>query len=208
MGGQMIGIWETGIKSCQVPRNRGASNTDRSTWPSAVDNADNCSCCDACIEEIHHLLNVAASSVYPDIWAAKPSSKVGSLILSLNGDCGWGKDWINPGGKFPKCRGKYAYNDKTCGTSCRIIEGVYWASVTWIGGLYTTERAYFAGNEWLMTVPDAGMTALPQNTKMLSHYKKVRQSCTILSLTQLVQATCGSLELYLMENILLKRNKV
>lgn len=162
----MVTIEETTLNSCQVPRNRGASNTNRLTWPSAIDNNDNCSEeSDACIEEIHHFLNMAAAAVYPDIWGDNSSSEVGSLILDLNGNCGWGSDWTNPGGINPKCKGTYAYDDETCKEDCRIIEGVYWSSVTWIGGLYTTQTIISAKNEWLMTVPDANMIALPGSYK-------------------------------------------
>jgi len=42
---------------------------------------------------------------------------------------------------------------------------VYWASISWIGGLYTRKYALEVGNEWLMTTPDTGMTALPNDYK-------------------------------------------
>jgi len=167
--GQMTGLWEAVLNSCNVPSNRGASDTDRSTWSSAVENTPGSTQCnpgrDATVEEIHHLLADAAAQLYPDEWGTTSSSKAGSLVLALNGDCGWGNNWINPGGQNPKCTGTYAYNDQTCKEDCRIVEGVYWASISWIGGLYTSEYASDIGNEWLMTVPDSSMTALPKTYK-------------------------------------------
>ena len=164
--GGMTGLWETAIYGCNVPSNRGASDTDRTTWSSVVDNTPGSTQCnpqrDATVEEIHHLLAEAAAKIYPDEWGLTASSKAGSLVLALNGDCGWGNEWINPGGLDPSCTGTYAYDDETCDEACRIIEGVYWASVSWIGGLYTSLSAHVHGNEWLMTVPDSGMTALPE----------------------------------------------
>merc|ERR1712176_1306524 len=69
------------------------------------------------------------------------------------------------GGENPKCTGTYAYNDATCTEDCRVIEGIYWASVSWIGGLCTSAYASDSGNEWLMTVPDSSMAALPKKYK-------------------------------------------
>merc|ERR1719273_530607 len=166
--GQMTGLWEATLNSCNVPSNRGASDTDRSTWPAVIENTPGLANCnrerDATVEEIHHLLNAAASKFYPDKWGDTSSSIVGSLVMALNGNCGWGKDknWIDPGGKNSKCTGTYAYNDETCDERCLIVEGVYWASMSWIGGLYTTKYAIDAGNEWLMTVPDSGMVPQPK----------------------------------------------
>lgn len=62
------------------------------------------------------------------------------------------------------CSGTYAYDDPTCGVGCAVMEGIYWSSITWVGGLYTSERADTSRNEWLMTVPDTGMTPLPTST--------------------------------------------
>ena len=167
--GQMTGLWEAAVNSCNVPSNRGASDTDRSTWSSAVENTPGSTQCnperDATVEEIHHLLAAAASRLYPDEWGATSSSKAGSLVLALNGNCGWGNKWTNPGGENPKCTGTYAYNDATCTEDCRVIEGIYWASVSWIGGLCTSAYASDNGNEWLMTVPDSSMAALPKKYK-------------------------------------------
>jgi len=166
--GQMTGLWEATLNSCSVPSNRGASDTDRSTWSSVVDNTPGSTKCnpkrDATVEEIHHLLAAGAAKFYPDKWGTTTSSKSGSLVMALNGNCGWGytKNWVDPGGTKSKCTGTYAYDDKTCDENCIIIEGVYWASVSWIGGLFTTEYAREVGNEWLMTVPDSSMKALPE----------------------------------------------
>ena len=41
------------------------------------------------------------------------------------------------------------------------MEGIYWASVAYIGGLYTQQRAASIQNEWLMATPDASMAVEP-----------------------------------------------
>ena len=170
-GGQMTGLFEAQLNCCDTPSNRGASDTDRATWIAAIDNTPGETSCnpnrDATVEEVHHLIGEAASRVYPSIWKTDSTSEAGKSILSLNGDCGWGhsNDWKNPGGANSQCTGTYAYDDPTCDEECIIMEGIYWSSISWIGGLYTTSRANMAANEWLMTVPDTGMTPLPSNDK-------------------------------------------
>merc|ERR1712194_463384 len=73
MGGvaQMTGIFETTPNTCDVPTNRGASTTDRSTWSNKRDTSNNPNGCsnerDATTEEILHLITAAASAVYPNI---------------------------------------------------------------------------------------------------------------------------------------------
>ena len=42
-----------------------------------------------------------------------------------------------------------------------MVEGIYWASVAYIGGLYTQQRAASIQNEWLMATPDASMAVEP-----------------------------------------------
>lgn len=52
---------EATINSCDVPSNRGASNTDRSTWSAAKDTTSGCSTDrDATVEEVLHLITMAA----------------------------------------------------------------------------------------------------------------------------------------------------
>ena len=82
-------------------------------------------------------------------------------IKKTNGNCGWGfsNNWINPSSN--KCEGQYAYNDKTCDEACIVVEGIYWASVSYMGGLYTTTNTQDIQNEWLMATPDAGMKVHP-----------------------------------------------
>ena len=41
--GQLTGIWESVPNCCDTPSNRGASNTDRSTWAAAKDTTSGCS---------------------------------------------------------------------------------------------------------------------------------------------------------------------
>merc|ERR1712194_471696 len=89
--------------------------------------------------------------------APKWSSAAGRAVKSANGNCGWGDtgDWKDPSSS--KCDGQYAYDDKTCDANCLIVEGIYWASVSYIGGLYTKKRASDTRREWLMATPDATM---------------------------------------------------
>merc|ERR1712194_502860 len=66
-GWQMTGIFEATLNSCIVPTNRGASATDRSTWSNTRDTDGMVSCNnnnDATIEEVLHLITVAAGRVY------------------------------------------------------------------------------------------------------------------------------------------------
>ena len=162
--GQMTGLWEAVPGSCDVPTHRGAT-ADRSTWAAVVGNTPGATGCDpgrdATVEEAHHLIMEAAARVYPAKWGSAFTSEAGKAVQATNGNCGNGytADWTDPssGG----CVGQYAYNDPTCDEACLVVEGVYWASVAYMGGLYTRARADFARNEWLMTAPDAGMAVLP-----------------------------------------------
>jgi len=166
---QMTGIFETTPNTCDVPTNRGASATDRSTWSNKRDTSNNPNGCsnerDATTEEILHLITAAASAVYPKKWAPKWSSAAGRAVKSANGNCGWGYtgDWKDPSSS--KCDGQYAYDDKTCDANCLIVEGIYWASVSYIGGLYTKKRASDTRREWLMATPDATMDIEPPSIK-------------------------------------------
>jgi len=160
------GVFEAVPNSCDTPSNRGASNTDRSTWPSARENTPGATGCDperdATTEEALHLITDAAARVWPAKWGAtKDDSAAGVASFSANGNCGWGYagTFKNPSGANPPCAGQYAYSDTTCGVSCVVTEGIYWASVTWMGGLFTDARALAVADEWLMTVPDTGMAA-------------------------------------------------
>ena len=173
--GQMTGIWETVPNSCDTPTNRGASGTDRSTWAAAVDATPGATGCDpardATTEEVFHLITEGAAKLWPAIWGASKASKAGAATFPLNGNCGWGyagtyknpslRTTYTPGTRWG-CVGTYAYNDKTCDERCVVVEGVYWATVTNMGGLYTTARASSVKQEWLLTVPDKGMAALPR----------------------------------------------
>merc|ERR1712194_955247 len=49
--------------------------------------------------------------------------------------------------------------------NCLIVEGIYWASVSYIGGLYTKKRASDTRREWLMATPDATMDIEPPSIK-------------------------------------------
>merc|ERR1712194_856725 len=166
---QMTGIFETTPNTCDVPTNRGASATDRATWSNKRDTSNNPNGCsnerDATTEEILHLITAAASAVYPEKWAPTWSSAAGRAVKLANGNCGWGYtgDWKDP--SSGKCDGQYAYDDKTCDANCIIVEGIYWASVSYIGGLYTKERATGARREWLMATPDATMDIEPPSMK-------------------------------------------
>ena len=135
---QMTGLFEAVLGTCQSPANRGADPKDRSTWAAAVETTKGCSTKrDATTEEIHHLMTVAAGKLWPDLWGRSFQSEVGKAIQAANGNCGWGytNNWKDP--STNKCQGQYAYNDKTCDEECLVVEGIYWASVSYIGGLYT-----------------------------------------------------------------------
>ena len=116
------------------------------------------------------MITEAAAALYPAIWGGKKgdfstsgakSSTAGAATVASNGDCGWGYpapgNWKDPGGTT--CVGYYAYNDDSADQGTLIVEGVYWAIVTYIGGLYTTSIAAIINNEWLMAVPDDGMVS-------------------------------------------------
>lgn len=160
---QMTGIWEAFPNSCDVPTNRGASGTDRSTWAAATDTASlGCDASrDATTEEVLHLITEAASRVYPSTWGSSFASAAGAAIQAANGDCGWGfsGNWIDPSSSG--CTGQYAYDDNTCDERCIVVEGIYWASVSYVGGLYTRARAASVQNEWLMPTPDTSMAVEP-----------------------------------------------
>ena len=59
---------------------------------------------------------------------------------------------------FPR---RYAYDDVTCDEACIVVEGIYWASVSYMGGLYTQQRAASIQYEWLLATPDASMAVEP-----------------------------------------------
>lgn len=150
--------------SCDVPTNRGASATDRLTWPGSVD-TDSRGCSndrDAVVEEIFHLISQAASTLFPSKWGSNFQSEAGAAIKAANGDCGWGfsGDWIDPSSN--ECSGQIAYSDPTCNEGCNVDEGIYWASVTYIGGLYTLARASAVRDDWLMCTPDSNMVVYPE----------------------------------------------
>ena len=116
------------------------------------------------------MITEAAAALYPAIWGGKKgdfstsgakSSTAGAATVASNGDCGWGYpapgNWKDPGGTT--CVGYYAYNDDSADQGTLIVEGVYWAIVTYIGGLYTTHIAADIKDEWLMVAPDDGMVS-------------------------------------------------
>jgi len=164
---QMSHIEEAVINSCDTPTNRGASATNRDTWAGAID-TDGLTCSnerDATFEEILHLITVAASRLHPNLWGATFSSAAGAALSLANGNCGWGfmGNWIDPGSN--NCDGQFAYEDETCDEGCNVVEGIYWASASFVGGLYTKGRADSIGSEWLMATPDDGMPILPNGKK-------------------------------------------
>ena len=164
---QMTGLWEAVPNSCDTPTNRGASATDRSTWAAAADTSG-LSCNpmrDATTEEVLHLVTAAAGAVFPAKWAPTYASEAGAAIAATNGNCGWGYEgtWIDPGGASPGCVGTYAYDDATCDVGCIVVEGIYWAATSYIGGLYTQARAQAVSSEWLMATPDDAMALAPSS---------------------------------------------
>ena len=179
---QMTGLFEAYPGSCDTPINRGASNTDRATWVAAVDNTPGKTSCDprrdATTEEVLHLMTAAAGAIWPETWGPQFASTAGGAVAATNGNCGWGfaGNYKNPRGSSPACSGQYAYDDSTCDEGCIVVEGVYWASVAWMGGLMTNDRASSVAQEWQMTVPDATMaSALPSgqaNAKTLEEGAK------------------------------------
>jgi len=159
---QLLYTDETVINSCDIPTNRGAT-TDRSTWVAKIDSQVGCAKeKDASVEEVFHLITDAATKVNEAKWGASPTSTVGKEFQLLNGNCGWGytNNWKDPSGAAPTCSGKYAYKDTTCNSECVVIEGIYWASVTWMGGFMTTPRMKQIADEWQMPVPDASMKSV------------------------------------------------
>ena len=187
--GQMTGIEEAFPFSCDVPRWRGASQTDRTTWLAKRSETGDASngqktdgenddkddgnrrrlttdtCChnnrDATVEEIHHLITNAAMDLWSDKWKGVKTSTAGQAAFAANANCGWGylKTFKKPNGANPTCTGQYAYSDPTCEEECAVTEGLFWSSVSYMGGLFTDVRAASVANEFLMTVPDASMKA-------------------------------------------------
>ena len=139
--GQMSGLWEAIPNSCDAPTNRGASATDRSTWAGAIAGASGCDPeRDATTEEVLHLITEAAARVYPSIWGTSYSSASGAAIRAANGNCGNGYsgDYKDP--STAACTGQYAYNDETCNEACIVVEGIYWAICSYVGGLCAPPR--------------------------------------------------------------------
>lgn len=176
---QMTGIWEAVPNTCDTPSNRGASASDRSTWPAHVASTadeDGIACDesrDATTEEVLHLITEAAVALWPDKWGTDnyEDSDAGRAAAAANGDCGWGHSgsYKDPGATGA-CSGLYAYDDDTCDAACTIVEGIYWAIVTNMGGLYTVDRAKSSAREWLMCTPDDGMEA--ENSQYMQYSSK------------------------------------
>ena len=159
---QMTAIDETVINTCDAPTNRGASAADRSTWPAARGSQSGCNPDrDATTEEILHLITHAAGQLYPTLWGATFSSAAGSALSAANGNCGWGylNNWIDP--SSGNCSGQLAYNDETCNERCNVVEGIHWASVSYVGGFYTARATAETQSNWLMYTPDADMPVYP-----------------------------------------------
>merc|ERR1719491_701161 len=53
---------------------------------------------------------------------------------------------------------------------CIVVEGIYWASASYVGGLYTNAGANDIKVEWLMATPDKNMPIIPEN----SHVKNAK----------------------------------
>jgi hypothetical protein len=103
--------------------------------------------------QVLHLLTMAAGAMHPAVWGASYASSAGSALRAANGNCGWGYagNYIDP--SSTACAGQYAYDDRTCDAECIVVEGIYWAIISHIGGLYTSSRARDIRNEWLMATP-------------------------------------------------------
>ena len=159
---QMSGLWEAVPNCCDVPANRGASQTDRSTWAAAIGTTAGCNTQrGATTEEVLHLITEAAAALYPAKWGGSYSSTAGAAVQATNGNCGWGYSGNYQNPSTSSCVGQYAYDDSTCDARCIVVEGIYWAIVSYIGGLYTSDRASSVSQEWLMCTPDDGMTIVP-----------------------------------------------
>ena len=153
---QMTGVHEAFPNNCQAPANRGADPNDRSTWASAVTNTRGCDTRrDATTEEILHLITPAAAAEYPDLWGLTFGSELGRALKAANGNCGHGYlgNWIDP--SSGQCTGHWAFNVRSCDEECNVVEGLYWAVTSYIGGLYTATQTGNISNEWLMATPDA-----------------------------------------------------
>ena len=179
---QMLGLWETVPNSCDTPTNRGAT-TDPSTWVAAISNDGSSAGCDpssdASTEEILHLITEAAKGNpwglqdNPWWWFGEcdgscdfPTTGLASAaVQAANGNCGWGYARTYKDPSSNACEGWYAYDDRTCDPSCLIVEGIYWAVVARIGGLYTDSRARQIKNEWVLATPRSGFTVIPSNVR-------------------------------------------
>ena len=161
------GLFEAYPGSCDVPRWRGASATDRSSWPAA--RAVGGLRCeherDATPEALLRLIAQAAAVLYPELWAPSYASAAGAAILASNGDCGFGYlgNWQNPSNST--CSGQYANKDEACNEACTVLEGVSKAVAAYTGGLYTDERALSADDEWLMCTPDKAFAVEPPGVR-------------------------------------------
>lgn len=93
------------------------------------------------------------------------SSDVGKAINAANGDCGWGIEGPKTDPSSGDCTGQYVYGNPEAGIYTIVIEGIYWASASFIGGLYTNASANTHKSEWLMVTPDNDMPVIPTNVK-------------------------------------------
>uniref|UniRef100_A0A7S0BZH6 Uncharacterized protein n=2 Tax=Proboscia inermis TaxID=420281 RepID=A0A7S0BZH6_9STRA len=53
-----------------------------------------------------------------------------------------------------------------------VVEGIYWASLSYVGGLYTLDQAGSTKNKWLMVTPEEGMMVLPESVDNAIFLKK------------------------------------
>ena len=165
---RLFGLFEAVPNACDVPVNRGASATDRASWAGAfVINTTQLGCDtarDATVEEVLHLITEAAAVVFPSLWRTNYTSQAGAALSEANGNCGNGHtgNYISPS-VYPAyyCSGQYAHDDPTCDVACLVVEGIYWASISYVGGFYWTTRAHQIRTKWLMATPDDGMPLLP-----------------------------------------------
>jgi len=90
---------------------------------------------DASLEEILHLItDNGYAAVYPTVFGAQqkaPYSEIETTMNDMVGDCGWS---FNHTLKYPKCKGKFHYDDDTCDYSCLVTEYTMWTLTSILGG--------------------------------------------------------------------------
>lgn len=92
--GQPSGIDETSVRSCGIPKFRGADSADRSTWAAKISSTtDGSTACeqakDATVEEVLHALSTAAAQVYPSVWGINEGENLDKIVHEqIIKDCG------------------------------------------------------------------------------------------------------------------------